>query len=268
MALVSNNLSADNVSLLYVRQSEYQAADWHSTMHSHYFTELLYVIGGSGRMQFEAHSEVLKPHSVIVVNPYVRHTETSSTDRPLHYIVLGLDNIRLAKDELMVENFYHFTDTAGEILPLLKLMLQEDTRQLQGSDRINQQLASVIVRLFIRANKIHLISPVDRVPRDGQLVKNYLDNHFKEHLNLEQVASALHFDKFYIIHVFKHAFNDTPMSYVIHLRLAASQELLENTDYAIGQIAMITGFDSQSYFNQLFRAKVHLSPSQYRRLHR
>jgi len=263
-----NGLTTDTLSVIYIRKSEYSEQDWHSTMHSHYFTEMLYVTAGEGAVQFEDHREILTANSVIVVNPYVRHTEVSTADKPLSYIVLGVDDIRLAKDEMLVENFYLFTDQSKEILPLLNLMLVEDERQLQGFDRVNRQLASVVVQLFLRATKIHLVSPVDRVPRDGQLVKAYLDAHFKEHLSLESLSKALHFDKFYIIHVFKKAFNDTPMNYVTRQRIAASQDLLRNTDYAIGQIAMITGFESQSYFNQIFRAKTQMSPSAFRQAHK
>jgi len=264
----STMITTDALSVKYVRESVYSAQDWHSTLHSHYFTELLYVTGGSGAMQFEDHREALMPHSVIMVNPYVRHTETSNVETPMSYIVLGLDDIRLAKDELLVENYYHFTDSDHEILPLLRLMLLETQQQAQNYVRITQQLAGVVVQLFLRANKIHLVSPVDRVPRDSQLIKTYLDNHFKEHLTLEELSSQLHFDKFYIIHVFKKAFNDTPINYVTRKRIIASQDLLLTTDYAIGQIAAITGFDSQSYFNQIFKIKTQMSPSAYRRLHR
>ena len=42
-------------------------------------------------------------------------------------------------------------------------------------------------------------------------------------------------------------------------------DLLCNTNHSIAQIASSTGFASQSYFSQIFKKAVGLSPNQYRK---
>lgn len=44
-----------------------------------------------------------------------------------------------------------------------------------------------------------------------------------------------------------------------------AQSLLENTDYKIGEIAEIVGYDNQLYFSRVFRKEYGVSPAQYRK---
>ena len=48
----------------------------------------------------------------------------------------------------------------------------------------------------------------------------------------------------------------SPAQYILSLRMVNAQSLLENTDYKIGEIAEIVGYDNQLYFSQIGRAHV------------
>ena len=54
------------------------------------------------------------------------------------------------------------------------------------------------------------------------------------------------------------------MDYLLSLRINKACEMLQNTDYAISDIAMRCGFSSSSYFTKLFHAKSGVTPRQYR----
>ena len=45
----------------------------------------------------------------------------------------------------------------------------------------------------------------------------------------------------------------SPTQYILSLRMVNAQSLLENTDYKIGEIAEIVGYDNQLYFSRVFR---------------
>ena len=57
----------------------------------------------------------------------------------------------------------------------------------------------------------------------------------------------------------------TPMQYIISIRIANAQGLLEATDYSINEIARIVGYDNPLYFSRLFHKQKGLSPSQFRK---
>jgi transcriptional regulator GlxA family with amidase domain len=56
-----------------------------------------------------------------------------------------------------------------------------------------------------------------------------------------------------------------PLDYVHHMRLEEAKQMLESDDTSIEAIAFEVGYRDASFFNRLFRRKVMMSPTQYRR---
>ena len=51
----------------------------------------------------------------------------------------------------------------------------------------------------------------------------------------------------------------------LSLRMVNAQSLLENTEYNIGEIAEIVGYDNPLYFSRVFKKEYGVSPAQYRK---
>lgn len=252
--------------LIYIRQSKYSEEDWHSSIHSHYFTEILIVLSGKGNFVVENEKYPIKDRDIIIVNPYVQHTETSSGDYPLWYIVIGINNIKFAKKSLGDRQHFIFHDYMGELLPLLKLAIAEMNQEGWGYEAALKRLAETIVIKIYRDQQFTLVPVANKsVSKDSALIKDFIDLHFKEQLSLADIAEMIHLDKYYIIHTFKQNYQTTPMNYLMKKRIDMARELLESTDYQIAEIASITGFASQSYFNQAFKKELQLSPLKYRK---
>lgn len=64
---------------------------------------------------------------------------------------------------------------------------------------------------------------------------------------------------------FAQATGMSPLDYVQHLRLEEAKQMLESGDASIESIAFEVGYRDASFFNRLFRRKVMMSPTQYRR---
>jgi transcriptional regulator GlxA family with amidase domain len=56
-----------------------------------------------------------------------------------------------------------------------------------------------------------------------------------------------------------------PLDYVHHLRLEEAKQMLESEQASIEAVAFEVGYRDASFFNRLFRRKVMMSPTQYRR---
>jgi two-component system response regulator YesN len=52
-----------------------------------------------------------------------------------------------------------------------------------------------------------------------------------------------------------------------HLRIARAQQLLVTTGKSVAEISQEVGFCHQSHFGVMFRKFVHITPTQYKRLH-
>ena len=84
--------SRQGVWLMYCSISRYDSS-WSSVLHSHAHAELFYVTRGRGMLQIVDATLPLQPGDCFLINPYVMHTELSSAQEPLEYIVIGLNRV-------------------------------------------------------------------------------------------------------------------------------------------------------------------------------
>ena len=113
-----------------------------------------------------------------------------------------------------------------------------------------------------------IISHEKKVNIQIDYIKNYMDNNYSEDIKLEDLANMAYMNKFHLISEFKIAYRVTPIEYLILKRIDVTKNLLITTNHSMEEISSLVGFNSQSYFNQVFKKKVGITPSQYRRNHR
>ena len=65
---------------------------------------------------------------------------------------------------------------------------------------------------------------------------------------------------------FKQVTNQSPMQYILSIRIANAVSLLETTDYNVTEISTIVGYDNPLYFSRIFRKQKGISPTEYRKL--
>jgi len=95
-----------------------------------------------------------------------------------------------------------------------------------------------------------------------------LARHFTEPLGLSDVATALDVTPFHLARVFRRRTGWTLHAYLTHLRLRSGLELLRETRWSIGRIALHVGFASHSHFCDQFRAAFGRAPSAVRQSRR
>jgi AraC-like DNA-binding protein len=263
-----NEINKMDTKFLYISKSKYEI-DWHSTMHTHSFTELFYVLNGSGVFNIENIQLNVKENDLVIVNPHVSHTESSKDSNPLEYIVIGIDGLSLSIDNdstiLNTHKIYNYSKYNHEILSYINNLLYEVEQKDEYYEEICENLFQALIFNMKRRTKSNLIfTPTNNINKECALVKNYIDIHYSSQLTLDHLASITHMNKYYLIHIFKKSLGTTPIDYLIERRTAMSKILLETTEYSMDQISQITGFTSQSYFNQIFKKRVGICPTQYR----
>ena len=105
----SEDLQNLNAKLLSIAFSK-DEGDWKSIMHTHHFTELLFVVSGEGSFSFNQEQSPLRRGDLVIIPPYTEHTERSSQNHPLEYYVLGIDGISFLsqKDRECAQVFCNF----------------------------------------------------------------------------------------------------------------------------------------------------------------
>ena len=97
--------------------------------------------------------------------------------------------------------------------------------------------------------------------------KLFIDEYFREAINVEDIAEEAHFSKFHFIRLFKRTYGYTPRQYLIHKRIEFAQIRLRDY-HSVTDTCFDSGFSSLGTFSTLFKEKTGLSPSQFRDQHR
>ena len=254
--------------LLYVACTNY-SEEWNSTLHTHACAELFFITRGHGVFQVRQERFPVAINDLVVVNTSVPHTETSQNGSPLEYIVLGVEGLETLTD-LGGCALLHLLGEQEPVSACLRQITREIRERQPGCDEVCQKLLEIILLRLLRREDFALSSAPEgpRGSRECDLVRRYIDNHFKENLTLDQLAGMVHMSKYYLSHSFRKEFQTSPISYLISRRIQESRFLLRETDLRLSQIAQILGFSSLSYFSQSFRRLENMSPLEYRRQQR
>ena len=96
-------------------------------------------------------------------------------------------------------------------------------------------------------------------------VIEYLQHHYNEEVNLNQIASALHYSPSYLTKIFVQQYDTTPSKYMISLRMQKAQQLLaHNPELSVRQIGETVGYPEQGYLSRIFKKYVGVGPLEYR----
>ena len=108
-------------------------------------------------------------------------------------------------------------------------------------------------------------APVDASRRLAVLAAKRLEEHCGSIESLEELAASLGCTARHLRRVFREEYRVSPVQYLQTCRLLLAKSLLTDTGLSVLEVAMASGFGSLRRFNDLFRARYHLSPTSLRR---
>ena len=228
--------------------------------------QLLYIAKGKGYFTIGGKLRILGEGSMILYRP----------DEPQHYYYRAADRTEVF--------WVHFTGRdAGELLRYYELPESENVfsvgtspdiqwlyRQMIGELQLCRQnyeeLLSLILRhIFIVANRCLTEGSRGATPGEIERATHYFNENYRAKINIEEYAAQRHMSACWFIRSFRETVKQTPMQYILSLRMSNAQSLLEATDYNITEIAAAVGYDDPLYFSRLFRRHTGFSPTEYRK---
>ena len=265
--LMKESLPRQKMILRSVASAKY-GGDWYSIPHSHTYTELFYIVGGDGKFQINDMIFPVQPHQLVVVNPNILHTEVSYEAHPLEYIVLGIEGLELTTPDSDESRhcIYSFPEQ-NAVLKCMQSILQEMQDRNPEYETICLAYMDIIMVQLMRNASVSVNQTHSRFPNNRQCaaVRHYIDQHYKESINLDMLAERVNINKYYMSHAFKREYGVSPINYLIFCRIREGKRLLSETDLSLSQIATVLGFSSSSYFSQSFRNAEGMSPTEYRK---
>lgn len=148
---------------------------------------------------------------------------------------------------------------------------------LEGAQTEKQSV--VLLELQARLMRMALSFPIDSVVDSFARVSNtglskveqmagFIAQNYTQKITVQDVADLVGLNQNYAMNLFQKSFGTTLISYLTQLRLSHAQRLLTTSDTPITDIAMQSGFQSISRFNDVCSNAFGCSPRQYRKLHK
>ena len=97
---------------------------------------------------------------------------------------------------------------------------------------------------------------------------DYIHQHYKEQLSLDEIARAAHLSVSRLSHIFREQTSLTIIDYLTNVRVEHAKDLLISTNKNCTEICFESGYNNQSYFTRTFKEFVGVPPRQFREMNR
>ncbi len=202
------------------------------------------------RWRHEGHPEILQI--------YLRNSVYETAARETH----GGD---AATSEIVPR--FAFVDPLLEqlLIAIAKGLSEASTMDSLYIETLAQLIALHLARTYSARSR-----PVRTPSSDGLIggrvrkLLEFVEENLAGDLSLEAMASEVNVSPVYLVRAFKGAVGEAPHRYVLSRRIERAKELLRDAELSIVEIALATGFSSQSHLSSWFRRFVGVSPAVYR----
>ena len=153
-------------------------------------------------------------------------------------------------------------------LPDYKMLFRKIIRELQQCEYgYEDYIASLfnIILLLVSRQQQESEKTTTSIPEEIEAAVAYFNENYNTKVSVDNYAESLHISTNWFIRNFKLYMKISPAQYILSLRMVNAQSLLENTEYNIGEIAEIVGYDNPLYFSRVFKKEYGVSPAQYRK---
>ncbi|MBC8094859.1 MAG: helix-turn-helix domain-containing protein [Akkermansiaceae bacterium] len=252
--------------------------------HKHEFSEVVIVTSGSGLHVTGSESWRLSAGDVFVIGGSRVHEYRELKKLSLINILFDPEKLRMQLGDLPSVPGYHALFTLepvwrkkNEFNSRLRLAPGELAAVLGFADQLESELklrapgfGFQSVALFMQTvcylSRCYsrFKSPDSRALLRSAEAIAHLESHFAEPLNLDRLAEIAHMSKRSFIRAFQGATGNSPIAYLIELRVRHASRLLRQTDDSVTEIAFQVGFNDSNYFTRQFRNLTRLTPREYR----
>lgn len=220
---------------------------------------LLLVLEGEMVLQQDGAELTAKGGELLLVDCYRQHEYAAVQDTHTLWVHFDGVNSRELFQELKQQRGQK-QKASQELLETVQNIVQGVSGAAPESE-LSIQLYMLICRLLAGSS-----IPEQTNTRGSQIAKGkeYMKQHLKEPLAIEEIAEHVSMSASYFTKVFKEMTGFSPYEYLLRLRLERAKELLLQTELSIGEVAYCSGFHSDSNFIYFFKKETGISPLKFR----
>lgn len=237
---------------------------WHDRM------ELIYLQKGELEVGYENNTHILHSNEIYIIPPRTPHSgicksETAQWDVLMFDIRSFYNNVPLSCDTLIPifegNTKFKMTSDNKETIDCYKKIISLANKN--SFESIVQ-----IYRLIDLLLKHSVLEIGDGIKSNHIIdeVLTYIKDNLESDLNTKALSEKFGYSEEHFCRLFKESTKVTPTNYIKINRLNKAVNLLSTTDYSIGEISALCGFNEPNYFTRCFKAHFGKSPTEYTKI--
>lgn len=247
--------------------------------HNHPYFEIFFFVSGHTKIMVEGLDFQLKKGDVLIYPPGVMHRNIhldAEVPYERFYLYATRDFLNSVSTrecdipetlEKMTQGG-HYCFHVGEeqldrLISLVDQVIDGSERQSPSERLINRyQFSVLLLQVVNMMTSLNVVPQSDHSKHMSDLIR-YINLHATEPLSLDDLAGTFHLNKYYLLREFKNYTGISVHQYLIIRRILAAQELIRHGSKP-REASFQCGFVDYSSFYRAFKARVGISPEQYR----
>ena len=258
-------------SLLYLQEvGSLEALYPHTSTRENLVPFLFFVVtSGSGKLTYEDKVYELEQGDCVFVD--CKKAYSHSTDLDLwkldwvHFYSSTMSSIYDKYLERGGKPVFHVSDVSNFTALIHELYDLASSSDYIRDMRINEKLSNLLTLIMKESWNPDNKMTTSRKRLELENIKNYLDEHYTEHISLEDLSNQFFINKFYLTKIFKDSYGITINNYLISKRITKAKQYLRFTDMTVDEIAQAIGISDVNYFCRMFKKVEGMSPTTYKK---
>lgn len=184
------------------------------------------------------------------LNPLLRTQSQTSllfqTLQQLPYRMLSLNGETFNRLSFLFTELLNLANQKNSFQPLLR-----------------SYLLCILLELYQKRGWFQPPPPLSKSGRLVQQIIQYIDSHYMDAVNLEDLEQHFFVNKYHLCHIFKRETDTSIVSYLQYRRIIEAQKLLLHSDLPIIDISCQCGFNNLQHFYRTFKKFIGYTPRQY-----
>lgn len=250
---------------------------YHS-LHWHEEIELLYLLNGEAEIKLEGRKFSLQKKHLTVIESCKTHS-TYVYSKATTYLCIHISKkymqkyfpniefyqIQCISDLITEEQFPEYLHLCHLMDDLTKLYIQNVPIFLMEAEGIILQILARLIRHFAVNANPKITGRNKLVPERIRNILDYVDDHFREPITLQDASETLGLNREYFCRFFKKHIGISFMQYLNEVRASHVYQSLIHTDTPVAELAEKNGFFNQKQFNKIFRELYCCTPTSVRK---
>lgn len=236
--------------------------------HYHEDAEILKVTRGIVKIQVGNKVKKYYNGDIVVFYPNTLHQVCSeSEDAEITSLTYKTDLTRLAGEfPVKIGGTYVFKSEHHEYLKLNAVFEEATDLFADKTDTFETELTACLLRfaaIFVRSG---IMTASDKKNHKSRLFPAfvYIEENLASTIKISDFEGLLSLSKEQIIRLFKAETGKTPAEYILDFKIKRAMEMLRRGTVSITEISEGLGFSNPSHFSKVFKARVNMTPREYK----